>query len=174
LYSEKKVDFLLRAFALLKANYPDVALLIVGNGEERKKLEQLSRDLNLRDVHFLGEVLDPRKSAVYFMLADLMVIPAYVGLAIVHGFALGLPLITTDVQGHGPELDYLSEDNGVITKPEISVFSETIRGLLTSSPRLTAMKRCAYARAELLFLKSSVRRFAETIQLIEISRQGQM
>ncbi len=163
LYADKKVDFLLMAFALLKKSYSEVALLIIGDGEERDKLEQLAKQLELQDVHFLGEVVDPKGTAAYFSLADLLVIPGLVGLALVHGFAFGLPLITTDFPGHSPELEYLSENNGAMTRIDISQYAEAIGALLSSPQRLEAMKHSAMAQGDDLYLPCSVRRFADGI-----------
>ena len=129
LYAEKEVEFLLRAFAILKKIYPTVGLLIIGGGEERINLERLARQLDLRDAHFLGEIVDPKETAAYFSLADLMVIPGLVGLAIVHGFAYGLPLITTKHGFHSPEIEYLSDKNGVITRHDISHYAEAMASL---------------------------------------------
>jgi glycosyltransferase involved in cell wall biosynthesis len=163
LYAEKKVDFLLRAIALLKTSCPNVALLIIGDGAERDSLHQLAKELELQDVHFLGEVVNPRDTAGYFSLADVMVIPGVVGLAIVHGFALGLPLITTDSPGHGPELDYLSEANGAMTKMDIHEYAKVLGMILSSPHRLAAMKRSAMARGDDLRLQDSVRRFVHGV-----------
>lgn len=164
LYAEKKVDFLLSAYALLKKSYPDVALLIIGDGEERNTLEQSAQQLELQDVHFLGSVVDPQSTAAYFSLADLLVIPGVVGLAIVHGFAFGLPLVTTDTPGHGPELDYLSETNGVMTEPDILQYAESIKALLTAPMKLESMKQSARAQGDALYLPLSVKRFVAGIQ----------
>lgn len=164
LYAEKKVDFLLNAFALLKNMYPEVALLIIGDGEERRKLEQLATQLNLRDVHFLGELVEPTDTAVYFSLADLMVLPSLVGLAIVHGFAFGLPLHTTDSPGHGPELDYLSSKNGVMSRHDVFQYAEAIASHLFSPHKLEAMKQAAMAQGDELHLSLSARRFVSGIR----------
>jgi len=163
LYAEKKVDFLLRAFALLKKSYPDVALLIIGDGEERVNLQQSAKQLELQDVHFLGERVDPKDTAAYFSLADLMVIPGLVGLAIVHGFAYGLPLVTTQHDFHSPEIEYLSADNGVISKHHVSQYAEVIASLLSLPHKLEAMKLAAMAQGDELKLHYSVRRFVDGI-----------
>ena len=164
LYAEKQVDFLLKAFAHLKKSCPDVALLIIGDGEERGKLEQSAKQFELQDVHFLGEVVDPKDTAAYFSLADLMLLPVLVGLAIVHGFAFGLPLITTDSPGHGPEFAYLSGNNGVVTKLDVSQYAEAIASLLSFPHRLEAMKCAAMAQGNELRLDHSARRFVDGIQ----------
>ena len=169
LYAEKKVDFLLRAFALLKKSYPDVALLIIGDGEERVNLEQSAKQLELQDVHFLGERVDPKDTAAYFSLADLMVIPGLVGLAIVHGFAHGLPLITTQHDFHSPEIEYLSADNGVISKHHVSQYAEVIASLLSFPHKLEAMKQAAMAQGDDLKLHYSVRRFVDGITALSQS-----
>ena len=172
LYAEKKVDFLLRAFALLKESRSDLSLLIIGDGEERNRLQQTAKRLELQDVHFLGEIVTPKDTAAYFSLADLMVIPSLVGLVIVHGFAFGLPLITTDSPGHGPELEYLTENNGVMTGRDPSRYAEAIRMLLSSPPRLEAMKRSALAQGDTLKLEYSVRRFVNGIT--QLSKKSEM
>lgn len=163
LYAAKNIEFLLRAFATLKASHPDVALLVIGDGDEHDRLQQTAKRLELEDVHFLGEIVTPMETAPYFSIADLMVIPSLVGLVIVHGFAFGLPLLTTDSPGHGPELEYLNENNGVMTGRDPSRYAEAIRTLLSSPLRLEAMKRSALAQGDTLKLEHAVRRFVNGI-----------
>jgi glycosyltransferase involved in cell wall biosynthesis len=161
LYAEKRVDFLLRAFALLKQSCPEAALLIIGEGEERDRLRHLAESLGLHDVHFLGEVVNPKEIAAYFSLADMMVLPSLVGLAIVHGFAFGLPMITTSAPGHGPEIEYLSDDSGAITDFREAAFSRVIQHILNHPVRLEYMRKGARAQADRLRLDRSVGRFLQ-------------
>lgn len=166
LYAEKQVEFLLEAFALLKKTDLDVALLIVGDGEDRDRLEQLARRAELEDVHFLGELTDPKVTAAYFSLAELMVIPGLVGLAVVHGFAFGLPLVTTEHNFHSVEIEYLSGDNGVMTKHNVSRYAEAIAALLLDPQRLEVMRASARDKGDELQLPLSVRRFVEGINTL--------
>lgn len=163
LYAEKKVDFLLRAFAILKQSYPSVALLIIGDGEERRKLEHLTAELALQDVHFLGELIDPRATAAYFTMADLMVIPGLVGLAIVHGFAFGLPMITTQHDFHSPEIEYLTNENGVISNHNESDFGQSIASILEDKFRLENMRKAATSKADELLLSAAANSFVRAI-----------
>ncbi len=160
-YAEKKVDFLLRAVALLKQSRPDVALLVIGDGEERDRLHKLVKELELQDVHFLGEVVSSKDTAAYFALADLLVIPGLIGLAIVHGFAFGVPIVTTAVEGHGPEIEYLSESNGVMTRVDIREYAKALEVVLSSPQKLEAMKRSAMAKGDELKLSHAVQRFVD-------------
>jgi len=163
LYAEKRVDFLLRAFARLQQSEPNVALLIIGDGPERNKLEALRDELNLRQAHFLGACTEPGLLSVYFRLAELLVIPGLVGLAIVHGFAFGLPLITTDYPAHSPEIEYLTPETGVITKQEIEAYAAAIETLLKSADQLKAMRVAAAQQGDRLRLGGSVGRFLDAI-----------
>lgn len=170
LYAEKKVDFLLRAFAILKQTFPLVALLIIGDGEERAELEKLAKQLELNDVHFLGAQIDSKDTALYFSVADVMVLPSFIGLAIVHGFAFGLPVITTESLCHGPELDYLSDKNGAKTVEDFSRYATVIAGVLSAPLRLEAMKRSATEQGDQLLLSHSVRRFMSGIRSFSTQR----
>jgi glycosyltransferase involved in cell wall biosynthesis len=170
LYAEKRVEFLLRAFALLKSRCTAVGLLILGDGEERQRLEQLAAELGLQDVHFLGEIVNPAETAAFFLLADLMVIPGLVGLAIVHGFAFGVPLITTQHNFHSPEIEYLSDTTGVITKHDINSYAEGIAENIHSSAKLCAMKESSKLRGADLFLNDSVKRYLDGILAVHIPK----
>lgn len=163
LYPEKKVEFLLRAVALLQAKRSDVALLILGDGQERARLERLRTEFSLSDVHFLGAITEPTHTAAYFQLADILVVPGLVGLAIVHGFAFGLPLATTDLDFHSPEIEYLSPENGIMTNHDVAEYAEAIGVVLSSSKRLQNMQEAARRKGDQLRLAGSVKRFLDAV-----------
>jgi glycosyltransferase involved in cell wall biosynthesis len=163
LYAEKRVDFLLRAFARLQQSEPSVALLIIGDGPERKELEALRDGLKLRQVHFLGACTEPERLGVYFRLAELLVIPGLVGLAIVHGYAFGLPVITTDYPGHSPEIEYLTPETGVMTAQNVQDYAAAIEALLKSPEKLRAMRDAARGQGDKLRLSLSVDRFLNAL-----------
>jgi len=111
----------------------------------------------------MSVVVGGRGTVAYFSLADLMVLPSLVGLAIVHGFAFGLPLHTTDSPGHGPELAYLSDKNGVMTRHDVYQYAKAIASILSFPHRLETMKQAAMAQGDDLQLPYSVRRFVDGI-----------
>ncbi|HMK50361.1 MAG TPA: glycosyltransferase [Thermodesulfovibrionales bacterium] len=102
----KGFDILLRAFQKVRSRY-DCRLIILGRGDERKRLEELSEALNLgEDVAFLGFHHNPfkfmRKAQIFCSATR------YEGLgnAIIEAMALGLPAIATDcLSGPGETLD---------------------------------------------------------------------
>jgi len=101
LTAAKDFSNLLRAFAYAQSRRP-ARLLILGEGEERLKLEQLAGDLGIRDaVEMPGFAENPY---VYMAKADLFVLSsAWEGLpvALLEAMALGVPVVSTDCQS-GP------------------------------------------------------------------------
>ena len=71
-----------------------------------------------------------------------------------HGFAYGLPLITTKHGFHSPEIEYLSDKNGVITKHDIFHYAEAMASIISSPQQLETMKQAASTQADELQLTS--------------------
>ena len=163
LYAEKQVDFLLEAFSKIQQACPETALLILGEGQERARLEQLCGSLHLHDVHFLGEITDPHETSIYFKLAELLVIPGLVGLAIVHGFAFNLPLMTTERPFHSPEIEYLSSLNGRMTRHDTDAYAGEIIRVLSSPQEIEAMRLHCAESAQQLTLAASSSRFVQAV-----------
>jgi glycosyltransferase involved in cell wall biosynthesis len=91
---EKGVGFLIEAFKEVLNEIPDAVLWIIGDGPERRVLEERVRDGNIQAV-FFGQQVNP-----YPLLAvsDVFCLPSFKGafeLALVEAMALGLPVIAT-------------------------------------------------------------------------------
>ena len=110
LTKEKSIDILLHAQKKIEDNYEDCGLLIIGDGSYRNNLEELSRNLGLKNVEFLGQILDDNYK--YFSIADIFTLPGLGGLAISEAMCYGLPVIASI--GDGCEVDLLNNDNGII------------------------------------------------------------
>ncbi len=94
LVKQKNFDVAIKAFSLIEKNHPDTRLLIVGDGGMNKKLQQLTKDLNIYDkVIFAGYRKDVpgilKKSYMLLMPSE------YEGFGIAHLEAMyaGLPAI---------------------------------------------------------------------------------
>ena len=100
LHEEKGHRYLLDALASLKHRYPDLLLLLVGDGPERESLTRKIRDLGLSEcVRLLGW----RKDAIQIMrVVDIVVQPTLheaFSQVMVEALWMGRPLIITDVSG---------------------------------------------------------------------------
>jgi len=112
LVKDKQVDYLLDVFQQIVQALPDTHLHIVGKGPLEEGLACQTERLGLKsNVTFWGEVIDQRHLGEIIYCSNAMVLPGAVGLAIVHAFCFGRPLITQaeGVNGpyHGGEVEYL-------------------------------------------------------------------
>ena len=110
IHKTKRLDVLIEAFAKLKADAgrePETKLLLIGDGPDRRNLEDLVKKLKLQnDVHFTGFI--PRGDRVLRVL-DIFVLPTtFEGCSnvLVEVMAKGLPIVTTDV----PSVAWMFED----------------------------------------------------------------
>jgi glycosyltransferase involved in cell wall biosynthesis len=111
----KQVDKLIRAYNAVKINYPDIALVIVGEGVLHKELHSLVNKLGVQDIIFTGQII--KEVSKYFLLADLFVLPGVGGLSIHHAMIHSLPVISASADG--TERDLIKEnENGFILKTD--------------------------------------------------------
>jgi glycosyltransferase involved in cell wall biosynthesis len=163
--ADNEVGFLLRTLRRLRRRVP-TALLIIGDGSARLRLEALAAELRLESVQFLGEERDPGRLGAYFGLTDLVTIPGLVALPVVQGFAFGLPLATTLSGRNSREIEYLWPDTGVIAPHDEEAYAATIERLLRDPTRLARMRRQAAQRADRLRLAASADRFVDAIRAL--------
>lgn len=102
LWSGKGLDYLLKAYASVRQQQPDVSLLIVGDGVDEARYRSMS--LNLPSVTFTGFV-QPSDLPAYYALADVLIFPTLgdpYGLVVEEAMAAGLPVICTENAGDIP------------------------------------------------------------------------
>jgi glycosyltransferase involved in cell wall biosynthesis len=95
----KRIDRAVRALAPVRAWVPGATLLVVGDGEERARLEALARSLGVADgVRFLGAV--PQRDVMRYMhAADLFLAVAdlsNVGNPLLEAMACGMCIVAVD------------------------------------------------------------------------------
>jgi glycosyltransferase involved in cell wall biosynthesis len=106
LIERKGVDDLLDAYQFLLAKRTDAQLLIAGSGPLESRLRATASSRQLRGVIFAGHVAIPDLPR-YYLAADCAVLPSHEevwGLVLNEAAACGLPLVTTDRVGAGPDL----------------------------------------------------------------------
>ncbi len=144
---DKKTGLLLRVFARLVSEGRDVRLVVIGDGTERARLEADARRLGIADrVRFLGTLYDERQIAAWCLSAVACVVPASIGLSLLHAFGYGLPVLTTD-EDQTPEIEALEHGvNGLLVRPgDPEALLDAMRDLLDDDPRQQALSRGASA-----------------------------
>jgi glycosyltransferase involved in cell wall biosynthesis len=95
------VGCVLRAFAGIQQRLPEASLVVVGDGSQRAELERLARELNLRQVEFVGRV-EPEEMHGYYDAADVFLNASNIDnmpISILEAFAAGTPVVTTNAGG---------------------------------------------------------------------------
>ena len=108
----------LRAFAIVQRQVPEARITVVGDGAERRTLEQLVRELGLSNVEFVGKI-PPQRMREFYDAADVYLNSPNIDNmpnSVIEAYASGLPVVTTNVGGipyivrHG-ETGFMSECN---------------------------------------------------------------
>lgn len=156
-----KLGCLFQSAEEVRREIHDFHLLIVGDGGEADAVRAFSSGNDW--VHWVGPKFG-KDNAVYFRIADVFFMPGRVGLAILDAFAAGLPLCTTALPNHGPEIEYLvPEKNGVMTEPGPHAFASALVELLRSPNRLAALKAGARDSGRFYTVENMARNFADGI-----------
>jgi glycosyltransferase involved in cell wall biosynthesis len=141
LHRVKSLPFLLESAERIQRAIPNFRLLVVGGGPEQKYIEtQAGKNLWLRSV---GPRFG-REKAMMLRLADVALLPGRVGLVILDCFAAGLPLLTTQIPIHGPEMDYLEDGvNGLVTAHDPASYAAAATDLLLDKQRLAMFRKAS-------------------------------
>ncbi len=114
LHSRKGYKYLIQAIKKIINKYPQIKLIIAGDGPEKKDLEKLIFSLNLTDkIILLGQRDDINK---LMQAADIFILPSIkeaFGLVILEAMQNNLPIIASKIGGI-PEI-IQSKNNGILT-----------------------------------------------------------
>lgn len=163
IYPLKRMPFLIEAAKYVRDARPEFELIIVGGGEDTGWLDDVAKCHSW--IHFLGPKFG-HEQAELMSLAQLMVMPGHVGLAIVDGFAAGLPLITTAGPGHSPEYAYLTPgETGIAIEDwrDARAFADAMIGLFSDPDRLSRMSLAARRASEALSIEAMADNFVSGV-----------
>ncbi|MGH2637417.1 MAG: glycosyltransferase family 4 protein, partial [Actinomycetota bacterium] len=166
LVREKGVHQLLEAFA--RQREPDVSLVFVGDGPERRPLEQRSRTLDVANrVRFTGAVAYDRIPAM-IRHAEVLVLPSWyeeLGRVLVEAMAAGVPVVATRAGGIPSIVEH--GVNGILVPPrDPESLAEAIDTVLTDSglaASLTDAGRGAARRHDLRALTAATHEAYEAV-----------
>lgn len=134
--TQKNVSGILRAFANFYKTSPDAELTIVGNGEDRTKLEALSTSLGIsKSVHFVGAKIQNELVQLLQQSTAFVLFSNYETQAIVllEALCCGIPVIATKAGGIG---EYVHSGNGLlITRGDEAGLTEAMLTVASGNAR---------------------------------------
>lgn len=164
LNEEKGVKYLILAVAKIKEIIPQIKLIIIGEGDQKKSLQMLIKDKNIEDkVTFVGFQKDIPKWLANF---DCLVLPATrretFGIVVAEAMACLKPVIVSDVGG----LSEVVGDNGYIVPPHHSTgIADNITKIYTNYSLALKKAKIGRQRVEEYFtLQKMIQTYAQTFQ----------
>lgn len=108
----KRLPFLIKACIEIRKSIPDFEMIFIGGGPQQSVVVEAAAIHPW--IHYLG-IKKSLEAVPYWALAKVCLNPGLVGLSILDCLALGVPMVTSKVPYHSPEIDYLiPEVNGLI------------------------------------------------------------
>jgi phosphatidyl-myo-inositol alpha-mannosyltransferase len=123
------LHLMLQAFSLVKSKFPEVRLIIVGDGPLKKYYKRLVPDGLEKDIHLVGPVLEERNR--YYASCDIFCSPvekASFGVTLLEAMASGKPIVATENCGYR---ELLGRNEGFLIPPHApTAFADAILKLL--------------------------------------------
>ncbi|HET7143044.1 MAG TPA: glycosyltransferase [Anaerolineales bacterium] len=154
---EKRLDFLIDAFARMADRVPQAQLVFAGDGSARKKLEEHAAATNVNDrIHFLGmvnraELPDLLHDATIFLSASTTEVHP---ISVIEAIASGLPLVA--VQDEAFEGMIIENENGHLTPLDVDAFSDTLVKMLSDPGQLARYGKRSTALSERFSIEGQV------------------
>jgi glycosyltransferase involved in cell wall biosynthesis len=96
----KRVDLIISAAKKLAVKYPEIELVIVGNGPEEQNLKQQATELGIeKHIHFVGGIYDMEVLGKYYLASNIYILAGMGGLSINEAMCFGLPVICSVADG---------------------------------------------------------------------------
>ena len=136
LLSHKNIDLLIKSINSLKKTHPNIKTLIIGNGPEKPKLQELIKELKLNNNVKIIDFLDSHDDLYgLFKSAKLFAFPSSregFGISALEANACGIPFITINHKDNATMYLVGKNGNGYSTNFSIASFAKQI-GLILSA-----------------------------------------
>jgi len=135
----KGLKYLLESIKIVKKEFKDIKLIVVGNGDYLSQCENLSKKLGLQNnVMFIGK-LSHKSLDLEYKKCSVFVLPSYTssetfGIVLLESLACKTPVITTDIVGIANDIK--KNNCGIVVKTKDSqALAESIIKIL-NNPKL--------------------------------------
>ena len=165
MYPPKRPAYLVEAAIALRDLVPDVEVLVIGGGSEQHIVADAAAQHPW--FHATGAIYGDERLRLA-SIATLQIMPGLVGLNIVDAFGLGLPTVTTDIDYHSPEIDYLIDGvNGVVITddPSPTAFAAGTAAILADAPLVAALQNGAAKSGMELSMDNMAQKFTDGVVL---------
>ena len=161
----KKFNFLIRSFGLVHKAHPEWKLKILGDGEDRKKLENLAKELNLENAvlipGFQKNVIEEfRKASVFAVTSQSEGFP----MVLLEAMSQGTPLVCVDI----PVMNEITNNGtyGIISSREENAFAWAINSLIEDEDCFKEYSKKALERSKEYSMENIGRQWLELFRTV--------
>ncbi len=159
----KRLPFLISSCIEIKKIIPDFQMIFVGGGPEQWLVEEAAAAHTW--MHYVG-VKKGMDALPYWAVAKVNLNPGLVGLSILDSQALGVPLVTSEVPYHSPEISYLASGvNGLMVQDhdQPKDYATAVADLISDEERRLHMAAAGKKSAENITNEAMVERVTQGI-----------
>jgi len=146
----KAPDLMVKAFAGVAKNFPDVYLIMAGTGPELRRVQCLVAKMGMGQVYLTGKITSSTEKDLLFASASVFVLPSRYarsaepwGLVLNEAATAGLPLITTDMVGATGDLVIDGKSGLVVPADDVLALQQAIEWMFTHPEQSRQMGRRA-------------------------------
>jgi glycosyltransferase involved in cell wall biosynthesis len=136
----KRVDMLIDVFSLLKKDYPQAELVIIGNGPEEAALKKQVQESGLdKSVLFTGAIYDTETLGRYFTAASVYVLAGLGGLSINEAMTFEKPVVCSECDGTEKKLVREAYNGRYFKEGDAESLYQVLKELLADPQQLEQM-----------------------------------
>ena len=137
----KGIQYAMEAMAALREKWPNLKMVVAGEGPYRLDLEKKAREMGLGDRVQMAGFMDPKNLPAFYALGDIAVFPSHgeeaLGLSIAEAMACELPVVASRLGGV-PEV--VDESTGILTRPkDVEEVTKALASLLKQPKKAREM-----------------------------------
>lgn len=166
----KRVTDIIRIFDIVSKKI-NSKLILVGDGPERYKTEELCRELNLCDkIYFMGKVVDPRP---LLAASDIFILTSGMesfGLAALEAMSMKVPVISSN-KGGITEVNIHNKTGFLADVGDYSKMAEYAIKLLSNNELLNKFKQNAFLKAKEFDIKIILKKYEELYMTVLMNKK---
>lgn len=162
LRTEKGQDVLIKAMAMVLETFPNAFLLVIGDGPDREKFQEMASTLKLQNRILWTGQKEPESVIAYYAIMEMAVVPSRFegfGLAAAEAMAAGLPVVASNADGLQEVVE--NEKTGyLVPSGDSAMIAKRVVELISNPAKAASMGRAGRERITRYF---SIGHFTETI-----------
>ncbi|MFZ0548234.1 MAG: glycosyltransferase [Candidatus Promineifilaceae bacterium] len=176
LAKEKNWNTLIKAAAEVIQEIPHVRLVILGEGDERRDLEKLAKELGVADKIELPGLVPFKDVPNYLAAADLFCFASVTetqGLVTMEAMAVGLPVVAVEAGGTADVIE--DGKDGLLTADDPHALAQAIIHVLKDDQLRTSMQTAALDKSDTFDIKHQAEQLIDVYQqAIEAKKNGRV